>query len=154
MLNNPFYTLCGLRLRQVNVLFCYPGQLANCWHIYGGYAKLLQKEKSRMMFCYIVFCLWHLLPDMRVHVSQPTPLYCANKSANYIAHNDVFHELTKHIEIDCHFVHQHIRFSIIVLKSISSNNQLADFFNKSHLIQEVHTSTFQSLAVVSHNIIP
>ncbi|KAK2981526.1 hypothetical protein RJ640_023548 [Escallonia rubra] len=44
-----------------------------------------------------------LLEDMGVTHSAATPLYCDNRSAIEIAHNDVFHERTKHNEIDCHF---------------------------------------------------
>jgi hypothetical protein len=43
-----------------------------------------------------------LLEDMGVTYSSPTIIHCDNRSAIQIAHNDVFHERTKHIEIDCH----------------------------------------------------
>lgn len=76
--------------------------------------------------------LCHLLHDMSIHLKQPTPLYCDNKSAIYIAHNDVFHERSKHIEIECHFVRQHVKSCAVDLQSVSSTNQLADFFTKSH----------------------
>jgi hypothetical protein len=33
------------------------------------------------------------------------PIHCNNRSAIQIAHNDFFHERTKHIKIDCHFMH-------------------------------------------------
>lgn len=49
-----------------------------------------------------------LLQDMSVSLSSATPVYCDNRSAIQIAHNDVFHERIKHIEIDCHFVRHHL----------------------------------------------
>ena len=52
--------------------------------------------------------LWWLLKDLGVSISSATPLYCDNLSAIHIAHNDVFHERTKYIEIDCHFICYHL----------------------------------------------
>ena len=55
-----------------------------------------------------LLCLRWLLKDLGVSTSSATPLYCDNQSAIYIAHNDVFYERTKHIEIDCHFIRYHL----------------------------------------------
>ncbi|XP_019154479.1 PREDICTED: uncharacterized protein LOC109150899 [Ipomoea nil] len=48
--------------------------------------------------------LTYLLQDLQVKVTKPTTVFCDNKSAVAIAENHVFHERTKHINIDCHIV--------------------------------------------------
>jgi len=73
-----------------------------------------------------------LLQDMGVSLSSATHVYHDNRSAIQIAHNDVFHERSKHIKIDCHFVRQHLLQGSLQLHSITSHDQLADLFTKSH----------------------
>uniref|UniRef100_A0A2N9I2A7 Integrase catalytic domain-containing protein n=1 Tax=Fagus sylvatica TaxID=28930 RepID=A0A2N9I2A7_FAGSY len=73
-----------------------------------------------------------LLADMGASQTTSTPIHCDNRSAIHIAHNDVFHERTKHIEIDCHFIRHHLQQSALHLLSVSSEDQLADVFTKSH----------------------
>ncbi|CAL5369179.1 unnamed protein product [Camellia sinensis] len=68
----------------------------------------------------IVWLRW-LLSDMSVSLSAPTPLYCDNQSAVQIAHNSVFHERTKHVEIDCHFVRQHLQAGTLTLPFVPSS---------------------------------
>uniref|UniRef100_A0A7N2KXZ2 Retrovirus-related Pol polyprotein from transposon TNT 1-94 n=1 Tax=Quercus lobata TaxID=97700 RepID=A0A7N2KXZ2_QUELO len=90
-----------------------------------------------------------LLKDLGVSTSSATPLYCDNQSAIYIAHNDVFHERTKHIEIDCHFIRYHLVHGALKLFSVSSKDQLADIFNKS--LPKRHTRDLvDNLKLVSH----
>ncbi|XP_060974264.1 uncharacterized mitochondrial protein AtMg00810-like [Cannabis sativa] len=74
--------------------------------------------------------LQYLLKDLQI--PQPTPafIYCDNQSAIHIANNPTFHERTKHIELDCHFVREKIAQSVIRLIPVSSNLQLADAFTK------------------------
>ena len=60
-----------------------------------------------------------LLKDLGVSTSSATPLYCDNQSAIHIAHNDVFHEQTKHIEIDCYFIRYHLVHGALKLVLVS-----------------------------------
>jgi hypothetical protein len=62
--------------------------------------------RSMATTCCEVTWLKQLLTDLNVSHSQLVQLYCDNKAAIHIASNPVFHERTKHIEIDCHVVHE------------------------------------------------
>jgi hypothetical protein len=74
--------------------------------------------------------LQQLISDMGIHLQNPTRLCCDNKSSIYIARNHTFHERTKHIEMDCHFVREEYLKKTIDLPYVTSEYQLADFFTK------------------------
>ena len=90
-----------------------------------------------------------ILKDLGVSTSSTTPLYCDNQSVIHIAYNDVFHEWTKHIEIDCHFIRYHLVHGALKLILVSSKAQLADIFTKSHPKGRLCTLV-DNLKLVSH----
>ena len=74
--------------------------------------------------------LRYILQDLKVPLSEPTLLYCDNQADLHIAANLVFHERTKHIEIDCHIVREKLQVGIIKPCYVSTKMQLTDIFTQ------------------------
>ncbi|RVW29003.1 Retrovirus-related Pol polyprotein from transposon RE1 [Vitis vinifera] len=75
--------------------------------------------------------LRHLLRELRFGKDEQMKLICDNQAALHIASNPVFHERTKHIEVDCHFIREKIESGCVATSFVNSNDQLADIFTKS-----------------------
>jgi hypothetical protein len=71
-----------------------------------------------------------LLKDMKIPCTEPMRMYCDNQAARHIALNLIFHEKTKHIEMDCHFVRENVQVGLIETSFVNSQEQLADILTK------------------------
>ncbi|GMJ04012.1 hypothetical protein HRI_004070400 [Hibiscus trionum] len=82
-----------------------------------------------------------LLKSFQIHIPHAS-LFCGNQSATYLVSNQVFHERSNHIEVDCHFIRDKVVAGFIGLFHVRSINQLADIFTKA-----LHVSVFKAFIV-------
>lgn len=88
---------------------------------------------------YEIIWLLNLLRDLKIDNLMPVNIHCDNNAALQIAANPVFHERTKHFEINVHIVREKLSAGIIKLSKISSANQIADIFTKGLGVVQHHT---------------
>lgn len=62
---------------------------------------------------YELIWLKGLLCDLRVFLTHPMSLFYDNQAAMHIMSNLVFHERTKHIEVNCHYIRKHVQSQVI-----------------------------------------
>ncbi|KAJ4807334.1 Gag/pol [Rhynchospora pubera] len=72
----------------------------------------------------------YILQELLVKMPQPPVLWCDNIGATYLASNPMFHARTKHVEIDFHFIRERVVNKELVVKFISSKDQIADGLTK------------------------
>ena len=88
--------------------------------------------------CVELTWLRYILQDLKVPQTTPTPLFCDNQAALHIAANPVFHERTKHIEIDAHFIREKVLSKEIDVRFVPSEEQTTDVFTKALSVSKFH----------------
>ena len=91
------------------------------------------EAKYRAMALATCELIWlnHLLQELRFRKDEQMKLICDNQATLHIAYNPVFHEKTKHIEVDCYFIREKNESGCMATSFVNSNDQLADIFTKS-----------------------
>ncbi|KAJ0536362.1 putative RNA-directed DNA polymerase [Helianthus annuus] len=79
--------------------------------------------------CELVWIV-NVLSELGVSYKLPIQVFCDSSAAISIAANPVFHERTKHFEIDLYFLREKVSIGFIVTRKVDTEDQLADIFTK------------------------
>ncbi|XP_040948738.1 uncharacterized mitochondrial protein AtMg00810-like [Gossypium hirsutum] len=96
------------------------------------------EAEYRSMAVVVAEVVWlnGLLKEVSPNQFDKSLVLSDSKAALQIAANPVFHERTKHIEIDCHFVRDKIKDGTIQMQHIGTTEQLADLMTKALSIKQ------------------
>ncbi|KAL0404300.1 UNVERIFIED_CONTAM: hypothetical protein Sradi_2070800 [Sesamum radiatum] len=72
----------------------------------------------------------YMLRNFGLPVQTLIPMLSDNKAALHIMVNPVFHQRTKHLEINCHVVRNQYKLGFIAPTFVCSKEQLVDIFTK------------------------
>lgn len=69
------------------------------------------EEEYRSLACWTTDIIWvtNLFKELNIQIEEPISVFCDNKAIIQIGANPIFHERTKNIEIDCHFIRKKIQ---------------------------------------------
>lgn len=77
-----------------------------------------------------VYWLRMLLNDLHISLPSPPTLWCDSIGTLALPSNPVYHARTKHIEVDFNFIREKVVNKDILVKFLSTHDQLANVFTK------------------------
>lgn len=86
-------------------------------------------RSTTITVCVILWLRW-LLQDLGAEKKGPMLTMCDNKAFRNNVANPVYHEITKHVEMDCYFVCERVYNGKVKTVSIKYEFQTADIFTK------------------------
>lgn len=104
-----------------------------CYIVKFGHSLISESESEyRSMALTVSELIWlvGLFKCLGVEIPTPVQLYTDYKSTMQIANNPVFHERTKHMEIDCHSIREKVQQGLIHPDYVPTAEQEANLLTK------------------------
>lgn len=83
-----------------------------------------------VVICEIMWII-KLMFDFNITGLTPAKVFCDNKSAILLVSNPLYHERTKHFELDLHFIREKHVAGVVNVQKIDTADNTADIFTKS-----------------------
>ena len=77
--------------------------------------------RSMVVATYEIVWILYFLREIGIEHNREAILFCDSQTALYIGFNPVFHEMTKHIEIDCHVIRDKVLEKVIKLNHVRTH---------------------------------
>ena len=125
---------CPDTKRSITVFYVFLGDSLISWKSKKQHTMSRSSTKSeyRSMAALVTEFVWMItfLRELGVDHTHPTLLYCDSQVAIHITANPDYHERTKHIKLDCHFVREKIQYKVAKTFLVPTKHQLADLLTK------------------------
>ncbi|XP_031283867.1 uncharacterized protein LOC116142569 [Pistacia vera] len=142
---------CLMTRKSVTGYCIFLGKSLICWKSkrQATISKSSSEAKYRAMASTVCEVMWlvQLLTELGFPKFIPVPLHCDNQAMNHITSNPMFHERTKHIDIDYHIVQEQLKLGLIQTAYVPSLEQLADLLTKA-LGSTLHSKLLHKLGVL------
>nr|GEX94765.1 ribonuclease H-like domain-containing protein [Tanacetum cinerariifolium] len=139
---DPDWAKCKVTRKSITGYAVFMGKSLVSWKSKKQSMLSKSSAKPEYMAMNSVTCevMWILkvLAELNIKTSLHVPLHCDNNSAIQIAAKHVFHERTKHFEIELFFLREKVADGVVKTVKIKLVDNIADIFTK-------------CLSVVDHN---
>ena len=111
------------------MILCFPGHFINLLEVkkQPTVARSSAEAEYRALADITSELLWLKQILRSLHIFLPTNMVLSDSKATIqLATNPTCSDRTKHIDIDCHFIRQHVSSHFLNLIHVSSSNQIAD----------------------------
>lgn len=115
--------------RSITGLYMFHGDALLYWKSKKQDRVLKSSTQSEYVSMFAAW-LWGLLGELNFHQLTSNSLHADNTSVVQVVANQIFHERTKHMEVDCHSIREWFDQQVITLPHISTNLHTADIFTK------------------------
>ena len=120
------HSVTGYVLTLQNAAVCWKSRLQKTVALSTAEAEYMAMAEAIQEVAWFKNLIGELIPNE----TEPTLVYCDNKSAICLSGSEAIKQRTKHIDIKFHFIKDKVANQEIIVKHLPTNEMVADFLTK------------------------